>query len=58
MYDFRIRGKILIWSEYYDQFGIYQHSRLSLSESQQNNFCNPEAYSETCQTSKIKFFAQ
>ena len=52
------KGKILIWSEYYNQFGIYQRSSVSLLEPQQKNFSNPEAYSEPYQTSKIEFFLQ
>ena len=31
-------GKFLVWSEYYNQFGIYQPSYASLLEPQQNNF--------------------
>ena len=70
--DFRIRGKVL--KEYHYQFGIYfffsnwdsPHARLniyqpsfvSLQEPQQKNLINPEAYSETCQTSKMKCFAK
>ena len=30
-------GKFVVWSEYYDQFGIYQLSRVSLLELQQSN---------------------
>ena len=52
------KGKILIWSEYYNQFGIYQRSHVSSLEPQQNNLSNPEAYSQPCQTSKIEFFAK
>ena len=47
MYDFRV-----VWSEYYNGFGIYQRSRVSLLESQKNNLSNPEAYLELRETSK------
>ena len=57
MYDFRIR-KILIWREYYNQFGLYQHSSVSLLEPLQNSLGNSEAYSEPCQISKMEFFAK
>ena len=52
------KGKFLVWSEYYDHFGIYQHSRVSLLEPRQNNLSNPEAYSEPCQASKMEFFSE
>ena len=48
------KGKFLIWSEYYNQFGIYQPSHVSLSEPQQTNLSNSEAYPEPCQTSKME----
>ena len=51
------RGKFLVWSKYYNQFGIYQSSCVSLLE-QQSNLSNPETYSEPCQTSKIECFAK
>ena len=35
-----------------------KHSRVSLLEQKQNNLSNPEAYSELCQTSKMKCFAK
>ena len=57
MLDFHVwlqnKGKFLVWSEYYNQFGIYQPSRISLLEPRQNNLSNPEAYSEPCQASKM-----
>ena len=52
------KGKILVWSEYYNQFGIYQLSCVFLSEPWQNNLSNPEAYSELCQTSQMECFAK
>ena len=52
------KGKILMWREHYNQFGIYQRFRVFLLEPQQNNLSNPEAYSEPCQTSKMEFFAK
>ena len=52
------KGKFLVWSEYYNQFGIYQPSCESLLEPQQSNFCNPEAYSEPCQTAEMECFAK
>ena len=57
------KRKFLVWSEYYSQFGIYQHSHipvyLSFLEPQQNNcFSNPEAYSEPCQTPKMECIAK
>ena len=52
------RGKFwgLVRSEYDNQFGIYQPSRVSLLEPRQNNLNNPEALSEPCQTSKMECF--
>ena len=35
-----------------------KRSRVSLLEQKQNNLSNPEAYSELCQTSKMKCFAK
>ena len=58
LYDFRDKGEILIWREPYDRFGIYHHCRVSLLELWQNYLSNPEAYSEPCQTSKMKCFAE
>ena len=55
MYDIRIRKKIG-WNEYYNQFGIYQPSHVSLLKPQQNNLSDPEAYPEPCQTSKMDCF--
>ena len=45
MYDIRIMK--------YNQFGIYQPSRVSLLKPRQNNLSDPEAYSEPCQISKM-----
>ena len=47
------KGKFLVWSEYYNQFGIYQPSFVLPIEPQQNNLNNPEAYSKPCQTFKM-----
>ena len=52
------KGNILVWSEYYDQFGIYQSSHVSLLEPRQNNLSNEEAYLEQYQTSKMECFAK
>ena len=52
------KGKFLVWSEYYNQFGIYQPSNVSLLEPQQNNLSNPEAHLEPCQISKIDCFGK
>ena len=52
------KGKFLVWSEYYDQFGIYQPSGVSLVEPLQNNLSNPEAYSESCPASKMECSAK
>ena len=51
-------GKFLVWSEYYNQFGIYQPSCVSLLEPQENSLSTPEAYSEPCQISKMEWFAK
>ena len=48
------KRKFLVWSEYYNQFGIYQPSHVSLLELQQSDLSNPETYSEPCQTSKME----
>ena len=52
------KGKFLFWSEYYNQFGIYQPSHVSLLEPQQNNLTNLEAYSEPCLASKMECCAK
>ena len=52
------KGKILFWSEYYNQFGIYQPSRVSLLEPRQSDLSNEEAYLEPCQTYKMECFAK
>ena len=46
-------GNLLVWSEYYDQFGKYQPPCVTLLEPRQSNLSNPEAYSQPYQTSKI-----
>ena len=50
-------GKFLVWSEYYNQFGIDEPFRVSVLEPRQSNF-NPGLFSETCQTSKMMCFAE
>ena len=52
-------GEFLIWSEYYNQFDIYQLFRVSLLEPRQSNLSNPEAYSEPSEfrISKMVCFA-
>ena len=51
------KRKFLVKSEYYNQFGICQASRVStILEPPEVNLSNPEAYSEPCQISKMKFF--
>ena len=35
-----------------------RHSCVSVLELQQNNLCNPEAYLEHFQASKMKYFAK
>ena len=52
------KGKFLVWSEYYNQFGIYQPSCVSLLEPQQSNLSNLETYLEPYQTSKMGCFAK
>ena len=51
------KGKFLVWSEYYNQFGMYPVYPRIL-EPRQVNLSNPEAYSEPCQTSKMEFLAK
>ena len=51
------KGKFLVSSEYYNQFGIYQPS-FPCIQPRQSNLSNPEAYSEPCQTSKMECFAK
>ena len=52
------KGKFL-GGEYYNQFGIYQPSSVStILELREVNLSNPEAYSEPCKISKMKFFAK
>ena len=59
MHYFRIRGKFLIWSEYYNQSGIYQTFLcISPRTTATEILSNPEAYSEPCQTSKIGCFTK
>ena len=50
--------KIFVWSEYYDQFGIYQPSHVPFLKPWQNNLNDPEAYPEPCQTSKMDCFVK
>ena len=52
------KGKFLVWSEHYNQFGMYQLSHVSLLEPRQNSLNNPEAYSEPCETFKMECFAK
>ena len=52
------KGKILVWREYYNQFGIHQCSRVSFLEPQQNNLSSPVPYSEPCQSFKMECFAK
>ena len=42
----------------FNQFGMYQPSRVSLLKPQQNNLSDPEAYPEPCQTSKMDCFLE
>ena len=55
---FQNNGKILISNGFYNQFDIYQRSRVSLLEPRQNNLSNLETPSETYQAFKMKFFAK
>ena len=48
------KEKLLVWSECYNQFGLYQPSRVALLETQQNKLSDPEEYSEPCQTYKME----
>ena len=41
-----------------DKQTTIQPSRVSLFEPQQNNLSNPQAYLETCQTSKMGCFVE
>ena len=52
------KQKFLVWSVFFDQFGIYQPSHVSLLEPMQSNLSNSEAYSEPCQTSKMEYFVK
>ena len=59
MYDIRIREKPLFGVNiYYNQFGIYQPSRVPLLKPWQNNLTDPEAHQQPCQTSKMDCFAK
>ena len=51
-------GKFLIWSEFYNQFGIYQHSRVFLLEPLPIILSNPEVYSEPSQIYTIECFVK
>ena len=42
---FQNKGKLLVWSKCYNQFGIYPPSCVSPLEPQQSNLSNPKAYS-------------
>ena len=50
--------KFLGWSEHYNQLGIYQTFHASILEPRQGNWSNPEAYSESYQTSEMEGFAK
>ena len=52
------KGKFFVSSEYYNQFGIYQPSLVSLLKLRQNNLRDPQAYPEPCQTSKMDCFVK
>ena len=52
------KEKFLVWSEYYNQFGIHQPFRVSLLQPRQSYLCNPEAYSEPFQTCNIGEFCE
>ena len=58
MYEFRIRWKLLVWDEYYNEFGIYQTFQYIPLRTTKNNLSNPEECSEPCQTSKMESFAK
>ena len=49
------KGKFLVWKEYYNQFGIYQPSSISLLEPRKSHLSNPETYLEPCQASNTEF---
>ena len=50
--------KFFVWSEYFDQFGIYEPSCVSLLETRQSNVSNPEACSDSCQTSEMEYLVK
>ena len=52
------KEKFFVWSEYYNQFDIYQTSCVPLLKPWQNNLSDPEAYPEPCQTSKMDCFVK
>ena len=52
------KGKFFVSSEYYNLFGIYQPSRVSLLKPRQKNLSDPEAYPEPCQASKMDCFVK
>ena len=52
------KWKFLVWSEYYNRFGIYQPFCVSLLERWQSKLSNPEAYSEPCQTCAMECFVK
>ena len=51
------KGKFLVYSEYYNQFGIYINLPVYPSQ-RQVNLSYTEAYSEPCQISKMEFLAK
>ena len=57
MYDFRIRGKFLVWSKQCKRLA-YINIPVYHLEPRQSNLSNPEAYSEHCQTSEMECFAK
>ena len=52
------KGKFFVQSEYYNQFGIYQLSSVSILDPWQNSLSEPGVYSEPCQVSKMECFAK
>ena len=56
---FQNKGKSLVWSEYYNQFGINQHSCVSPHlRTTASQLSNPQKYGEPFQISKMKFFCE
>ena len=52
------KGKFFVSSEYYNQFGIYQPSLVSLLKPRQSNLSDPEPYPEPWQASKMDCFVK